>query len=191
MVILVSFTVSTTSCIQPCSVRGIPTTILNLNTCILVLCPFYSVCPIKSLLHPIDHVYRVALITETISQTQKHEIQINLVKGKYEKNISKQLREMIYSGVVCMMLLSFHTPTMIFLYILRVCLSRCLSLLNIGGTRISIAIIQSEIMYQCTYILLCLKLNRRGNFKIHSIYCLLISINLLLKKIKKILVCII
>ena len=91
------------------------------------------------------------------------------MKGKYEENISKQLRKMIYSGVVCMMLLSFHTPTMIFLYILRVCLSRCLSLLNIGGTRISIAIIQSEIMYQCTYILLCLKLNRRANFKIHRV----------------------
>ena len=67
VVLLVSFTVSTTSCIQPCSVRGIPTTILNLNTCILVLCPFYSVCPIKSLLHPIDHVYRVALITDNTS----------------------------------------------------------------------------------------------------------------------------
>ena len=165
MVLLVSFTVSTTSCIQPCSVRGIPTTILNLNACILVLFQFYSVCPIKSLLHPINHVYRVTLITETIPQTQKHEIQINLVKGKYEENISKQLRKMIYSSVVCMMLLSFHTPTMIFLYILRVCLSRCLSLLNIGGTLISIAIIQSEIKYQCTYILLCLKLNRRRILK--------------------------
>ena len=56
-----------------------------------------------------------------------------------------------------------------FLYILRVYLSRCLSLLNIGGTRISIAIIQSEKMYQCTFILLCLKLNRRANFKIYRV----------------------
>ena len=75
-----------------------------------MLCPFYYECPIKSPLHPIDYVDRVVLITETISQTQKHEIQINLVKGKYEENISKQLRKMIYSGVVCMMLLSSHTP---------------------------------------------------------------------------------
>ena len=64
-----------------------------------MLCPFYYECPIKSPLHPIDYVDRVVLITETISQTQKHEIQINLVKGKYEENISKQLRKMIYSGV--------------------------------------------------------------------------------------------
>ena len=56
----------------------------------------------------------------------------------------------------------------IFLHI-WVCLSRCLSLLNIVGT-ILIAIRQSEIMYQCTYIWLCLKLNRRVNFDIHGIY---------------------
>ena len=93
----------------------------------------------------------------------------NLVKGTYEENISKQLRKMIYTGVLCMILLSCHTPTMMFLHILRVCLSRCLSILNIGGTHISIAIIQSEIMCQCTYILLCLKLNRRVNFDIHMI----------------------
>ena len=43
VVLLVSFTVSATSCIEPCSVKGIPTTILNLSTCILALCLFYSV----------------------------------------------------------------------------------------------------------------------------------------------------
>ena len=58
---------------------------------------------------------------------------------------------------------------MIFLHILRVCLSRCLSLLIMGGIHISFAIIQSEIMRQCTYILLCLKL-RRVNFDIHRVY---------------------
>ena len=71
----------------------------------------------------------------------------NLVKGKYE-NISKQVLKMVYSGVVCMMIISCHTPTMIFLHILRVCLSICSSLLNIGGTHISIENIQNEIMYK-------------------------------------------
>ena len=66
-----------------------------------------------------------------------------------------------------MLMLSCHTPTIIFLHTLRVCLSRCLCLLNIGGTGKSIAITQSEIM--CTYILLHFKSNKRVNFDIHKV----------------------
>ena len=54
-----------------------------------------------------------------------------------------------------------------FLHTLRVCLSRCLCLLNIGGTGKSIAITQSEKM--CTYILLHFKSNKRVNFDIHKV----------------------
>ena len=77
------------------------------------------------------------------------------VEGKYG-DISKQLTNIAFYGVICVVMFSYHIPTRIVLFMLIVYVSRVVPLLNIGLVNILIAINQNEKLYQCICIMLCI-----------------------------------
>ena len=87
-----------------------------------------------------------------------------LVGGKCG-DISRQLRNVMFHGVVCVAVFSCDPSTLLLLFLLGRCFSRVVPLLNISLI-IRIVINQIEKLYHCTCTRFCILLYKKGNFDI-------------------------